>query len=219
LKEQNDSVQRLIGDLDSLNDELLIILEEDLIGVRTLELCYRESENSKEDDEKDFLKELFEDFEDLKEILTATSMILEEILEGISWFFNTALFDLMYAEPENFAIKSIDTYIYKCMLNRIPISSKEIFEQHLKILLDIKTKEKELFDFYRFFCVLREAKQEGFSEVNRKRKSSAVVFFLKKKIKLTPSSLSINSNQLINSSNDDQETSINLTRNLTRPSL
>jgi hypothetical protein len=204
VEESDDSVEQPI-DLNDASSELLLTLEKDLKEIDALELRYKEDENSEDDSEDGFLTEHFEEYEDLKKIFASSGVTLGDI----SWFFRTALFDLMSVEPESFVIEPIE--IYECMLERIQISSKEVFRQHLKILLDKKTEDKSMFAFARFFPVLREAREKGSSEVNRKRRFSEENS-QNKRIKLTPSPLSMENNQLSNPpTSDDQEAGISLT--------
>ncbi len=110
-----------------------------------------DSEN--EDSEKDFLDYHLNELKKLKEISNLKSIDITDI----KWFFNTALFNLMNELPEEFIIEPEE--IYRSMLERIKIKSKENFHEHLKVLLYQKTKEKE-FSFVRFFSCFECCKKE-----------------------------------------------------------
>ena len=205
VEEADDSIEQPI-DLNNPSSELLLTLEKDLNEINDLELRYKENESSEDDSEDDFLTEHFENLEELKEIFAAPVVTLADI----KWFFSTALFDLMNAEPESFVIEPIEIYEY--MLEKIRISSKQVFEEHLKFLLDKKTEDKKMFAFARFFPVLREAREKGSSGINRKRRLPEDNPFQNKRIKLIPSPLSMENNQLSNSpTSDAQEAGISLT--------
>ena len=105
------------------------------------------------DREEGFLNCHLKELEELKEISTSKSIGIEDI----KWFFNSALFNLMNEVPECFIIEPIE--IYECMLERIEITSKEKFHEHLAILLRKKTEEKNIFPFVRFFPILSAAKK------------------------------------------------------------
>ena len=161
-----DRFSELVLKLEQVLDELK---KEDEEEVLNLEVKKENSQNlieSKKEDErtdeesenegseKGFLDYHLNELKKLKEISSLKSLKITDI----NWFFDTALFNLMNELPEEFVIKPEE--IYRSMLNRFEITSKEKFQEHLKVLLEQKTKEKE-FLFVRFFPVLSAAKKRN----------------------------------------------------------
>lgn len=205
---EDDSAKQPI-ELNVASCKLLLTIEEDLKELEESDLRVKEDESSEDscetDSEEDFLTKHFEEFEKLKEIFAAPDIRLADI----SWFFRTALFRLMNAEPESFFIKPLEIYEY--MLEKIHIASVKIFHQHLKILLDKKTEDKSMFAFGCFFPVLSKAREKGSFKANRKRRLSEYNS-QNKRIKLAPSPLAMENNQLSNSTTSDVlETGVRLT--------
>lgn len=163
------SKDRFIELLFQLEQDLEELKKEDEEDVLNHERKKTNSQNLPESEKKDkkmdgiseneaseetFLGYHLEELKKLKKLSTLTTLEVKDI----EWFFDTALFDLMNELPECFVIEPEE--IYQCMLERIEITSKKYFQEHLTVLLRKKTEEKNTFPFVRFFPIL-SAKTRG----------------------------------------------------------
>lgn len=163
----NDQFSELLFHLEQDLEELKKENEEDVLNKKIKKENQTLVESKKdvkkigdasgdEGSEEDFLHYHLEELKKLKKISTLKSIKLKHI----NWFFDTALFNLMNELPEEFVIEPEE--IYQRMLERFEITSKGKFHEHLKVLLEQKTKEKE-FPFVRFFPVLNATKKRNSS--------------------------------------------------------
>ncbi len=60
-------------------------------------------------------------------------------IEDVTSFLDTNIFALMIELPEVFSFKLLT--LYACMLNCIGSFSKKAYQEHLQLLLDLKTEE------------------------------------------------------------------------------
>lgn len=102
-------------------NELLLKLEKDLKMLKV---------DSDED-----LNEHFKELKALKE--TAALSIIN--IEDVTSFLDTNIFALMVELPEVFSFKLLT--LYACMLNCVESFPKKAYQEHLKLLLDLKTDE------------------------------------------------------------------------------
>ncbi|MDQ8039765.1 MAG: hypothetical protein AAGB33_00105 [Cellulomonas sp.] len=83
-------------------------------------------------EEDNFFEKHFQELDNLKTILFFDT--IEQ--ENIEWFFNSYLFDLIAAEPENFSVKLTD--IYRLMIHDVKIVTNKDFNEQRQILLNKK---------------------------------------------------------------------------------
>ncbi len=106
------------------------------------------------DGEEDFFAKHFQELARLNEIF-----LFETIDKNhIEWFFDTDIFNLIAADPENFSVKLSD--IYDFLIQDINLYTKKDFNRQCQILLDKKTKEGNDFNFNNFYTVLCDKRQK-----------------------------------------------------------
>ncbi|TLY47632.1 MAG: hypothetical protein E6K54_04345 [Gammaproteobacteria bacterium] len=116
-------------------------------------------------------EELNEHFEELKKLnKTATLSVIN--IEDVTNFLETAIFTLMIELPEVFSFKPLT--IYKSMLKNVEFFPKNVYKEHLQVLLDLKNEEvKDL------LLLIKKEKQEkkpqSFSLLTKNEQQFSVV--------------------------------------------
>lgn len=157
----DENMYELISDVEedtSLNKQLsklLLQLEKDL-------------EKLKNDTEEDLIDHFCE-LKKLKEI----EMLSVINIEYITWFLESAIFNLMGEIPEEFSIVPLE--LYECILERIGGFSREDYLKHIEKLLSLKNEENA--KLFSLLLLKKKLDKKITEEIERKRQNPVQSFF------------------------------------------